>query len=117
MVPFFNLRWILDVPYLVVPMFVLLMWSVLGLRRKHGFTATEQFLASVLGLQLFVFVVLQFLSAAVVCSILDYDFSLLWPAIVLVTISTVCELSACCSAVIAEAGVGCLPCSCSWFLY
>ncbi len=86
-----NWRWILDAPHLLVPVLVGLMWSALALRRNNKFRPQERLLAAVLALQLIASVYLQFFREQWVLEF-HYYFSLLWPPVVLVATSTVCEL-------------------------
>ena len=87
-----NWRWILDAPHLLVPALVALMWSALALRRHNGFRAQERFFAALLASQVILSIYLQFFREQWVLEF-HYYFSLLWPPVVLVATSTVCELS------------------------
>jgi hypothetical protein len=98
-------RWVLDTPHVVVPVFVLLVWGLLALRRRNGFVRSERLVAIVLALQFFVFVMLQFSQDSWIIEF-HYYFSMLWPAVCLVFASTLCELG---RAVMSEPGRRWLP--------
>ena len=86
-----NWRWLLDTPHLLVPVLALLMWGLLALRRKNGYTTAEKVVAATLALQLAVMSYLQFFQNGWLLEF-HYYFSLIGPATAIVVASTVCEL-------------------------